>query len=52
VFIRVYRLEIANFLRKFSHVGNFNPALCPSPLLYGSTLVFLPDLPCVNKYTV
>jgi hypothetical protein len=28
VFTRVYRLEIANFLRTFSHVGIFNPALC------------------------
>jgi hypothetical protein len=27
VFIRVYRLEMANFLRIFSHVGIFNPAV-------------------------
>ncbi len=27
VFIKVYRLEIANFLCTFSHVGIFNPAL-------------------------
>ncbi len=27
MFIRVYRLEIANFLRTFSYVGIFNPAL-------------------------
>jgi hypothetical protein len=27
VFIRVYRLEIADFLHTFSHVGIFNPAL-------------------------
>ncbi len=27
LFIRVYRREIADFLRRFSHVGIFNPAL-------------------------
>ncbi len=58
VFIRVYRLETSNFLRIFSHVGIFNPALwsvlspvAPSPFLSGSTLP-PPPLPCVNKYTV
>jgi hypothetical protein len=30
VFIRVYRLEKANFLRTFSHVGIFKPALGPA----------------------
>jgi hypothetical protein len=29
VFTRGYRLEIANLLRTFSHVGIFNPALGP-----------------------
>ncbi len=52
----VYRLEIANFLRTFSHVGGgiFNPVLwsvlpcCPSPLLSGST----PPPTFLPKYTV
>jgi hypothetical protein len=46
VFIRVYRLQIANFLFKFSYVGIL-PALGsvrPSPLLSGSTLPPLPYL--------
>ncbi len=45
VFIRVYRLEIGNFLRTFSHGGIFQPSIvictllcCPTPLLSGSTL--------------
>ncbi len=58
VIIRVYRLEIANFLCTFSHVGNLNAALrfviscdAPSPLLSSSTLH--PSLlPCVNKYCI
>jgi hypothetical protein len=55
VFIIVYRLEIANFLCTFSHVGIFNPAL-GSVLSYVAPLPFslvqLSPLPCVNKYTV
>ncbi len=58
VFIRVYRLEIANFLRTFSHVRTFNTSfvICtlpwyPSSLLSGSTLPPTP-LPCVNKCTM
>jgi hypothetical protein len=27
VFLRVYTMEISSFLRIFSHVGIFNPAL-------------------------
>jgi hypothetical protein len=54
VFIRVYRLEMANFLRTFRHVGIFNQALwfvLTPPLLSGSTLP-PPHLPSVNEYTV
>jgi hypothetical protein len=53
VFIRVYRLEIDNFLGTFNRVGIFNPA-CDlySSLLSGSTLP--PSLPSlhVNKYSI
>ncbi len=38
VFVRVYRLEIANFLRTFSHVGMFNQAL-------GSVLFYIAPRP-------
>ncbi len=55
VFIRVYRLEIANFLRTFNHVGIFDPALWSvlspvAPLPF--SLAQLSPLPCVKKYLV
>jgi hypothetical protein len=51
VFIRVYRLEIANFFRTFSHVVFSTQLYDPLPI----SLVQLsppPHLPCVNKCTV
>jgi hypothetical protein len=57
VFIRVYRLEMAIFLRTFSHVGIFNPGMWSvlSPVAPLSSLWFNSppsSLPCVDKYTV
>ncbi len=56
VFIRVYRLEIANFLCTFSHVGIFNPALvsvffCVASLPF-SLVQTHPPFPCMNKYSI
>ncbi len=53
----VYRLEIANFLRTFSHVGIFDPALwsvlSPTAHLPFSLVHHYPSpLPCVNKYCI
>ena len=50
-----YRLEIANFLRTFSHVGIFNPSflICISPVAFSLVqLTPLPPLSCVNKYCI
>jgi hypothetical protein len=58
VFIRVYRLEIVNFLRTFSHVGFFNPALWSvlspvAPFPFSQVQPPPPPLiPCLNKYTL
>ncbi len=54
--IRVYRLEINNFLCTFSHVGNFNPALvfvfsCFASLPF-SLVQPHPPFPCMNKYSI
>jgi hypothetical protein len=59
VFNRVIIQEIANFLRTFSHIGFFNPALlsvippvAPLPFSLVQLSPIPPPLPCVNKYTV
>ncbi len=63
VFFRVYRLEIANFLRTFSHVGIqhsfviWTLSCCSSPLLSGSTPpppfpVWISILYCIYLFSV
>jgi hypothetical protein len=53
--LRVYRPEIANFFRTFSHVGSFDPPL-RSVLSHVASLPFslvqinTPSLPCMNNY--
>jgi hypothetical protein len=54
---RVYRLEIANFLRTFSHVGILDPALWSvlspaAPLPFSMVHHYPSPLPCVKKYCI
>ncbi len=56
-FIRVYKLEVANFLCKFNWY--FHPSFgicisCVAPLPFSMVQLspLPPSLPCVNKYTV
>ncbi len=54
---RAYRLAIANFLRTFSHVGIFDPALWSvlspaAPFPFSLVHHYPSPLPCVNKYCI